>query len=356
MIFAIPNFTDRYFQTAIIFKLQARRLLTSEDFMKIAVIGGAGYIGSHTVRELLDAGHDVHVFDNLSSGLRQNLFSEAGFTQGDILNPRDLDSFFKNFKPEGLVHLAAFKAAGESMTSPEKYSVNNINGSVNILNAAAAHKVKYIVFSSSAAVYGSPQYMPVDEKHPTVPENYYGFTKLAIEKFLNWYDKLRGIRFAALRYFNAAGYDVKGRLTGLEKNPANLIPVVMEALTGKRKEVLVFGNDYDTADGTGVRDYIHVNDLARGHKMAFDYLQSNNKSLVVNLGTQTGASVLDIIRGAEKASGKKVPYRVVERRPGDPASLIANPSKAKEILGWEAKYSDLETILSTTWKAYQANI
>ncbi len=241
------------------------------------------------------------------------------------------------------------------MTNPEKYSVNNINGSIDILNAATANKVKYIVFSSSAAVYGAPRYMPVDERHPTDPENYYGFTKLAIEKFLNWYDKLRGIRFAALRYFNAAGYDVKGRLTGLERNPANLIPVVMEALTGKRKEVLVFGNDYDTADGTGVRDYIHVNDLARGHRMAFDYLQRYDKSLTVNLGTQTGASVLDIIRGAEKVSGKKVPYRFVERRPGDPASLIADPSKAKELLGWEAKFSDLETILSTTWNAYQAN-
>lgn len=324
--------------------------------MKIAVIGGAGYIGSHTVRELLDAGHEVHVFDNLSSGLRRNLFPEAGFTQGDILNFESLDSFFKAFRPEGIVHLAAFKAAGESMTNPEKYSVNNINGSVNILNAAAENQVKYIVFSSSAAVYGSPRYMPVDENHPTNPENYYGFTKLAIEKFLGWYDKLRNIRFAALRYFNAAGYDVEGRIAGLEKNPANLIPVVMEALTGKRKEVLVFGNDYDTADGTGIRDYIHVNDLARGHRMAFEYLERTGKSLTVNLGTQTGASVLDIIRGAEKVSGKKVPFRIVGRRPGDPASLIANPAKAKEILGWEAKYSDMETILSTTWNAYRANL
>lgn len=323
--------------------------------MKIAVIGGAGYIGSHTVRELLDAGHEVHVFDNLSSGLEQNLFPEAKFTRGDILHPEELEAFFSQFKPEGLVHLAAFKAAGESMILPEKYSTNNINGSVNILNAAAKNHVKYIVFSSSAAVYGAPKYMPVDEIHPTDPENYYGFTKLAIEKFLNWYDKIRGIRFAALRYFNAAGYDVRGRISGLERNPANLIPVVMEALVGKRKEVLVFGNDYETADGTGVRDYIHVNDLARGHRMAFDYLQKNDRSLTVNLGTQTGASVLDIIHAAEKASGKKVPYRIVDRRPGDPAALIANPSKAKELLGWEAKYSDIETILSTTWKAYLKN-
>lgn len=322
--------------------------------MKIAVIGGAGYIGSHTVRELLDAGNQVCVFDNLSSGLRQNLFSDAEFMQGDILQPTELDSFLEIFKPEGLVHLAAFKAAGESMVQPEKYSLNNINGSVNILNAAAKHGVKYIVFSSSAAVYGSPRYTPVDESHPTDPENYYGFTKLAIEKFLHWYDRLRGVRFAALRYFNAAGYDTQGRISGLEKNPANLIPVVMEALTEIRKEVLVFGGDYATEDGTGVRDYIHVNDLAKAHRLAFDRLQ-NGKSFTVNLGTQKGASVLDIIRAAEKVSGKKVPYRIVERRPGDPASLIANPSRAKELLGWEAVHSDIETILSTTWKAYLAN-
>ncbi|MCK9181659.1 MAG: UDP-glucose 4-epimerase GalE [Fibrobacteraceae bacterium] len=323
--------------------------------MKIAVIGGAGYIGSHTVRELLDRGHEIAVYDNLSSGMEQNLFENASFTKGDILDTYSLNQFLEKEAPEGLVHLAAFKAAGESMTNPEKYSVNNITGSLNILNAACANKVKYIVFSSSAAVYGSPQYMPVDEKHPTSPENYYGYTKLSIENFLQWYDKLRGIRFAALRYFNAAGYDVKGRITGLEKNPANLIPVVMEAAEGKRKEVLVFGNDYDTKDGTGIRDYIHVNDLAIGHGMAFDYLQKTNKSLIVNLGTQSGASVLDIINATEKVSGKKVPYRIVERRPGDPASLIANPAKAKEVLGWEAKYSSIETIIKTTWNAYQAN-
>ncbi len=323
--------------------------------MKIAVFGGAGYIGSHTVRELLDAGHEIQVFDNLSSGLEQNLFPEAGFTRGDILHPEEINDFLEKFQPEGLVHLAAFKAAGESMTCPEKYSENNINGSVHVLNAAAAHGVKYIVFSSSAAVYGSPRYMPVDESHPTDPENYYGFTKLAIEKFLAWYDKIRGIKFAALRYFNAAGYDVRGRITGLEKNPANLIPVVMEALTGMRKEVLVFGNDYATSDGTGVRDYIHVNDLARAHRMAFEHLKESGESFTVNLGTQSGASVLEVIRAAEKASGKKVPYRIVERRPGDPAALIANPAKAGELLGWKAEHSDIGTIISTTWKAYLAN-
>lgn len=323
--------------------------------MKIAVFGGAGYIGSHTVRELLDKGHQVAVFDNLSSGLTQNLFSESLFVQGDILNPEALNQFFEKFKPEGVVHLAAFKAAGESMLIPEKYSTNNISGSLNIINAAATHGVRYFVFSSSAAVYGSPNYSPVDEEHQTVPENYYGYTKLVIEGFLAWYDKLRGMKFAALRYFNAAGYDVRGRLTGLERNPANLIPVVMEVAQGKRKEVLIFGNDYDTPDGTGVRDYIHVNDLAMGHGMAFEQLQKDKKSFIVNLGVQQGASVLDVIQTTEKVSGKKVPYRIVDRRPGDPASLIANPAKAKSLMGWEAKYSSLETILSTTWNAYEAN-
>ncbi len=323
--------------------------------MKIAVIGGAGYIGSHTVRELLDRGHQVVVFDNLSSGLTQNLFPEADFVQGDILNAGALSGFLSKFKPEGLVHLAAFKAAGESMIVPEKYSLNNITGSLNIINAAVAQGVKYFVFSSSAAVYGAPHYSPVDEAHPTDPENYYGYTKLAIEGFLRWYDKLRGMKYAALRYFNAAGYDVAGRVTGLERNPANLIPVVMEVAQGKRKEVLVFGNDYDTPDGTGVRDYIHVNDLAIGHGMAFEQLEKDNKSFCVNLGVQQGASVLDVIKMTEKVSGQKVPYRIVERRPGDPASLIANPAEAKKLMGWEAQHSSLETILSTTWKAYEVN-
>lgn len=323
--------------------------------MKIAVIGGAGYIGSHTVRELLDCGHEVAVFDNLSSGLTQNLFPEASFFKGDILNVASLHQFLSDFKPQGVVHLAAFKAAGESMIAPEKYSVNNITGSLNIINEAVACGVSYFVFSSSAAVYGTPEYMPIDENHPINPENYYGYTKFAIEGFLSWYDKLKGMKFAALRYFNAAGYDVQGRITGLEKNPANLIPLVMEAITGKRAELLVFGNDYNTPDGTGVRDYVHVNDLAIGHSMAFDQLQKTNESFIVNLGVQQGTSVLDVIKAAEKISGKKVPYRIVERRLGDTDSVIADPTKASKSMGWKAKYSDLDTLIKTTWHAYEAN-
>ena len=323
--------------------------------MKIAVIGGAGYIGSHTTRELLDRGHTIAVYDNLSSGLRQNLFPEATFVEGDILDVGSLNRFMDSFRPEGIVHLAAFKAAGESMTNPEKFSVNNITGSLNIINAAVTHGVKYFVFSSSAAVYGTPQYMPVDEKHPTVPDNYYGYTKLAIEGFLGWYDKLRGMRCACLRYFNAAGYDCAGRLTGLEKNPTNLIPVVMETAIGKRKEVLVFGDDFDTPDGTGVRDYIHVNDLAVAHGMSFDQLQKTGESFVVNLGVQKGYSVLEVIKMTEKISGHKVPYRIVDRRLGDPAIVIADPGKAKALMGWTATHSSLESLLSTTWNTYVAN-
>nr|AGS52460.1 UDP-glucose 4-epimerase [uncultured bacterium contig00103] len=320
--------------------------------MKIAVIGGAGYIGSHVARELLDFGHEVFVYDNLSSGLKQNLFEDANFTHSDILDVPELERFFEEAKPEGIVHLAALKAAGESMLSPEKYSVNNITGSLNILNAASKHSVKYIVFSSSAAVYGSPKYLPMDEKHPTEPENYYGYTKLAIEQFLQWYGKLKGIKYAALRYFNAAGYDIKGRISGLEQNPANLIPIVMEAAAGKRACVGVFGNDYETKDGTGVRDYIHVNDLARAHRMAFAQLQETGKSFVVNLGVNSGNSVLEVIKGAERISGKKINYRIEGRRPGDPAVVLADSAYAKEFLGWQAECSDLDTILRTTWRVY----
>jgi UDP-glucose 4-epimerase len=334
-------------------------------YMKILIIGGAGYIGSHVAREFLDNGHEVTVFDNLSSGLTQNLFPEAAFIKGDILDsdesdaniPLDSvldDAEFTDEKPfDAIVHLAAFKAAGESMIKPEKYSVNNISGTLNILNSAARAGIKYIVFSSSAAVYGEPQYLPIDEAHPTNPENYYGFTKLEIERCLGWYDKLKVIRYAALRYFNAAGYDVQGRITGLEKNPANLLPVVMEAAMGTRKEVQLFGNDYDTVDGTCIRDYVHVNDLARGHAAALDYIVKNDKSLTVNLGSENGISVQEMIDHARKITGVNIPVKIVARRPGDPAKLTSSAAFAKEALGWSAQYSDPETLIRTSWNAYK---
>lgn len=320
--------------------------------MKVLVIGGAGYIGSHVVKELMAKGHKVTVFDNLSSGLEQNLFKENGFIKGDILNPEDLDkAFAKGF--DAFIHLAAFKAAGESMIYPEKYSINNINGTINILNAAVKNNCLKMVFSSSAAVFGEPKYIPIDEDHPKNPENYYGFTKLKIEEFMAWYEKLKGLKFAALRYFNAAGYDPECVLYGLEKNPANLLPIVMEAACGKRDGVKIFGNDYPTRDGTCIRDYIHVTDLASAHVLALEYIDKNKESLTLNLGTGNGITVTEMVDAARRITGKEIKAEYVERRPGDPAQLTAKSDLAKAKLGWEAKYSDVDTLIGSTWNAYK---
>ena len=319
--------------------------------MKVLVIGGAGYIGSHVVKEMMKAGHSVTVFDNLSSGLRCNLFPENDFIYGSILIPEDLDkAFSRGF--DGFVHLAAFKAAGESMIEPEKYSINNINGTINILNAAVKHGCLKMIFSSSAAIFGEPQYLPMDEDHPKNPMNYYGFTKLKIEEFMSWYDQLKGLKYAALRYFNAAGYDPEGQIRGLEQNPQNLLPRVMEAALGKT-ELKVFGTDYETRDGTCVRDYIHVTDLARAHVMALEYIAKNNKSLKLNLGTEQGTTVKEIIYAARRITGKEIPALDAPRRPGDPASLYATSKLAKDLLGWEPKFSDVDTLVKSTWEVYK---
>jgi UDP-glucose 4-epimerase len=330
--------------------------------MNILIIGGAGYIGSHVAKEFLEKGHRVAVYDNLSSGLRENLVPLAAigggaigdftFIHGDIHDYSGLVTAMKGGY-DALVHLAASKAAGESMLAPEKYSRNNIIGTINILNAASETGIKNIVFSSSAAVYGEPEYLPVDEKHPTRPENYYGFTKLEIERFLGWYEKLRGIRYACLRYFNATGYDVHGAIKGLEQNPANLLPVIMEAACGMRAELQIFGSDYDTPDGTCIRDYIHVSDLAAGHALALDYISKNNKSLTVNLGSEAGYSVNEVLETAWRVTGKPIPAKIVGRRAGDPAKLTASSALARELLGWKAKYSNMETLIRTSWDVYK---
>lgn len=319
--------------------------------MKVLVIGGAGYIGSHVVKELMAKNHEVTVFDNLSSGLIQNLFKRNEFIAGDILHPEDLDkAFARGF--DAFIHLAAFKAAGESMIFPEKYSINNINGTLNILNAAVAHNCLNMVFSSSAATFGEPQYLPIDENHPKNPENYYGFTKLKIEEFMGWYDKLKNLKFAALRYFNAAGYDPEGVIYGLERNPANLLPVMMEVACGKRGKLKVFGSDYDTRDGTCIRDYIHVTDLASAHVLALEYIAKNKKSLTLNLGTGKGITVTEMLEAARRITGKEIPAEYVGRRAGDPAQLTASSKLAKEVLGWEPKYSDVDTLIKSTYDAY----
>ena len=319
--------------------------------MKVLVVGGAGYIGSHVVKELMKAGHNVTVFDNLSSGLLQNLFPENDFIAGDSLHLETLDAAFsRGF--DAFIHLAAFKAAGESMIVPEKYSVNNITGTLNLMNTAVNHGCLHMVFSSSAAVFGEPQYLPINEDHPKNPENYYGFTKLEIERFMEWYDKLKGLKFAAVRYFNAAGYDPDGFPCGLEQNPANLLPVIMEVACGMRQKLQVFGTDYDTRDGTCIRDYVHVTDLAIAHVKALEYITSKNTSLKVNLGSETGVTVKEMLEAARRITGKEIPTDFVGRRAGDPACLYATSAFARETLNWTATHSDVDTLVSSTWGAY----
>ena len=320
--------------------------------MKALIIGGAGYIGSHVARHFLDNGHQVTVFDNLSTGQIINIFPDEEFIKGDILNTDDLDSAMA-VGYDLIIHLAAFKAAGESMIKPEKYSVNNITGTINILNSAVKAGIPNLVFSSSAAVYGEPAYLPIDEEHPKNPENYYGYTKLAIEQFLGWYDKLKGLKFAALRYFNAAGYDGQGRIKGLERNPANLLPIIMEAAAGIRDRLSIFGNDYPTPDGTCIRDYIHVSDLATGHLKAAEYLVKNRQSLTVNLGTGCGISVQEMADKTKAITGVDFKVEYADRRPGDPANLVASSDKAFRLLGWKAVHSSVENLISTSWNMYK---
>jgi len=321
--------------------------------MKIFVTGGAGYIGSHVVYELCDAGHEVTIFDDLSLGREENIDKRAKFVLGSTLDNQQLNKALNDKGFDAVIHLAAWKAAGESMEKPEKYAVNNIVGSMNLLNAVNDASIKNFVFSSTAAVYGSPSYLPIDEKHPINPANYYGYTKVFVEENLKWYSQLKGLNYVALRYFNAAGYDMQGRIRGKEKNPNNLLPIIMEAACRMRDKVQVYGNDYDTIDGTGVRDYIHVNDLATAHILALNYLVDKKKNLIVNLSTESGYSVLEAINNAKEITGRDIPYQIVGRRDGDPDTVVASFAKANKMLNWKAKYSDLKTILSTMWNIYK---
>ena len=321
------------------------------DNKKILVTGGAGYVGSHVVKALRDTGKSPVVFDNLSTGLRENLLPGIPFILGDTLSAQQLKQAMSGV--DSIIHMAAHKGAGESMTDPGKYAINNLTGTINLLNAASEAKIKYFVFSSSAAVYGVPKYLPLDEAHPTEPLNFYGYSKLEIEKLLGWYSKLKDIRFASLRYFNAAGYDIDGEINGLEKEPNNLIPIVLETIIGTREEVVVFGSDYDTNDGSCIRDYIHVNDLAEAHLSALGYLESQNQDLVVNLGTSKGLSVLEILRISSEVSGTEFKYTLGPRRAGDPAVVLAEASLAEKLLDWTPKHSDAATLLETSLRAYR---
>lgn len=315
---------------------------------KVLVIGGAGYIGSHVVKELLESGYEAVVFDDLSTGQEINLFAEAGFIRGSILDRPALDAAMAQ-NIDAVILLAGKKAVGESMENPQKYALNNLNGAVNILNSMVDNGVKHIVFSSSAAVYGMPQYLPLDEKHPRNPINFYGYTKVVTEDLMQWFSRLKDFNYISLRYFNAVGYAADKSITGREKNPQNLLPIIMETAVGKRESFSIFGSDYDTPDGTCLRDYIHVSDLATAHVAAIKKLMTDSKSYCLNLGTGKAISVKEIVDAAENVVGKRLNYRFVSRRAGDPAVVVAKADLAEKVLNWKPRYTKIDDIIQTVW-------
>jgi len=316
--------------------------------MKVLVTGGAGYIGSHMIRELTDRNHEVAVLDTLERGNRQAV-KGATFYTGSITDDALLDRLFEQEKPEAVIHFAAYKAPGESMSEPTKYFRTNVGGTVSLLDTMARHNVRHIVFSSSCSIFGNPQQLPVTEDAPRSPESVYGETKLIGETLLKWYDKTLGIKYSALRYFNASGASLDNTIGEDWTRTYNLIPIVMKAALGKAPSITVFGTDYATPDGTAVRDYIHVVDLAVAHIKALEQIISTNQSTAYNLGTGVGHSVQEVITATKEISGVDFAVEYGPRRPGDPAAVWADCSKVERELGWKAQYS-LDTILRTAWK------
>ena len=313
----------------------------------ILVMGGAGYIGSHTVKHLAQNGYRCVVADNLIYGHREAV-AVPDFEKADLLDKASLERVFDKYQIDAVVHFAAFTYVGESVENPQKYYQNNVEGTLNLLEVMLKHNVKKIVFSSTCATYGNPQYMPLDEKHTQNPINAYGRTKFFIEQIFNDYERAYGLKHIALRYFNAAGCSADGEI-GESHNPeTHLIPLVLKAIKGERDVIKVFGTDYDTPDGTCIRDYIHVEDLALAHRLALEKL--DEFSGCINLGTGIGTSVKEIIEAAEKVTGKKCPVEYGERRAGDPAKLYAANIMAKEVLGWQPKYTKIEDIVATAWR------
>lgn len=315
----------------------------------ILVCGGAGYIGSHMTHALIAAGEDVLVVDNLQSGHRAAVPPQALFLEGDIRDAAFLDKVFTDHAIEGVIHFAANSLVGESMVVPLKYFHNNVFGMQCLLEAMVKHGVDKIVFSSTAATYGEPERVPILEDDATRPTNPYGESKLIMEKMMKWVSQAHGVRFVSLRYFNVAGALPDGSL-GEDHHPeTHLIPIVLQVPLGKRPRVGVYGDDYDTPDGTCIRDYIHVMDLADAHLRALDYLRRNGASDIFNLGSAKGFSVREIIDAAGRVLGAPVAYQVEPRRPGDPARLVASAAKAEKILGWRAAYTEVEDIIRTAW-------
>lgn len=317
---------------------------------KILVLGGAGYIGSHMVMKLIEEKKDVVVVDNLSTGFKKAVNLKAKFYEGDINDADFLDEIFKKEPISVIVHFAAFSQVNESMNNPLKYYENNLCGTTNLLKVAVKNKIDKIVFSSTAATYGEPKSNPIKETAITNPTNCYGDTKLAVEKMLKWTFLAHNLKYVVLRYFNAAGAHESGEIGEAHNPETHLIPLVLQAATKQRKDISIYGTDYDTKDGSAIRDYIHVTDLAIAHILAIDYLMKGGSCETFNLGNGVGFSVKEIIKSAEKITGQKIIAKEEERRKGDPSILIASSEKAKKILNWQPKYSDIDYILKTAYK------
>lgn len=317
--------------------------------MTILVLGGAGYIGSHTVYALIEKGVDVVVIDNLETGHIEAVHEKARFYKGDIRDRAFVDSVLDKEKIDAVIHFAANSLVGESMVNPLKYYDNNVNGTKVLLQSMVAHGLDKIVFSSTAATYGEPEKVPILETDRTEPTNTYGETKLAMEKMFKWTDRAHGLKYVSLRYFNACGAHVSGKIGEAHSPETHLIPLILQVPLGQREYISIFGDDYDTSDGTCIRDYIHVTDLAQAHILAVDYLMKGNESNIFNLGNGVGFTVKEVIDTARKVTGHEVPAKIAERRAGDPARLIASSDKARQVLLWKPEHADLEEIISTAW-------
>ena len=317
--------------------------------MTILVLGGAGYIGSHTVYELIDRGEDVVIVDNLETGYIGAIHPKARFYQGDIRDRELIDDVFNKERIDAVIHFAANSLVGESMVNPLKYYDNNLCGTKVLLESMVAHKIDKIVFSSTAATYGEPERVPILETDRTMPTNTYGETKLSMEKMFHWTAVAHGLKYVSLRYFNACGAHKSG-IIGEAHNPeSHLIPLILQVANEQREAISIFGEDYDTKDGTCVRDYIHVTDLAQAHILAVDYLVKGGESSIFNLGNGVGFTVKEVIDAARKVTGHPIKAELVPRRAGDPAKLIASSEKARTVLGWNPQHADLEEIITSAW-------
>ncbi|MDT1945940.1 UDP-glucose 4-epimerase GalE [Carnobacterium maltaromaticum] len=317
--------------------------------MTILVLGGAGYIGSHAVDQLISEGFSVAVVDNLQTGHVESLHKKARFYQGDIRDKEFLESVFFKEEIQGVLHFAANSLVGESMEIPLMYFNNNVHGTQVVLEVMEKFGVKHIVFSSSAATYGEPKMIPIRENAATNPESPYGESKLMMEKMLKWCDKAYGMRYVALRYFNVAGAKLDGTI-GEDHNPeSHLLPLILQTALGQREQLTIFGEDYDTKDGTCVRDYVHVVDLINAHILALRYLIAGKESTILNLGSSNGFSVKEMVAAARKITRREIPTSFAPRRIGDPSTLIAASDKAYQILGWNPQYTDIGTIIESAW-------